>query len=56
MFLLSLWRQVLGFMIDKVYKVALLIIHLDALYSTVIGVLMVTDIFSQPIRMDSEFR
>jgi len=46
--LLSLWRQVLGFMIDKAYKVALLRVNLDALCQTMIGVYMLLDIFSYP--------
>ena len=46
--LLSLWRQVLGFMVDKAYKVALLIVNLDALCQTMIGVFMLLDIFSYP--------
>jgi len=48
MLLLSLWRQVLWFMIDKAYKVAFLIVNLDALSQTVIGVPMLLDIYSYP--------
>jgi len=46
--LLSVWRQVLGFMIDKAYKVALLVANLDALCQTMIGVLVLLAIFSYP--------
>jgi len=35
-------------MIDKAYEVALLIVNLDALYQTVIGVPMLLDIYSYP--------
>jgi hypothetical protein len=35
-------------MIDKAYKVALLIVNLDALYQTVIDVPMLLDIYSYP--------